>query len=71
MKHLIRQRPLKGGRIRGGFGFAPHINTEVRRIAARYVVSVPFLLSAIAAGWVGIELEKEDQLPWPKRKVSG
>jgi hypothetical protein len=54
-----RQPPQKGGRIKQGAGFEPRVWRAVVAEANRFNVSIPFVLSVMAADTLGIELDLE------------
>lgn len=56
-----RQRPVKGGRIKAGAGFEPRVWRAIVREADRFNVSIPFMLSTMAADTLGIDLDQEDR----------
>lgn len=59
--HVRRQRPLAGGRFHGSTGFEPRVWKALQREAARFRVSIPFVLSVMAADTLGIELDPQDR----------
>lgn len=59
---IRRQRPLKGGRLRGSTGFEPRVWRVLQKESERWGVSIPFVLSVMAAECLGVELDKEDQI---------
>lgn len=47
--------------MRGHTGFHPLVWVAVQREARKFGVSVPFVLSVMAADTLGVELEDEDR----------
>lgn len=58
---LRRQRPIEGGRIRKDAGFDPKVWKALEREALKFGVSIPFVLSVMAADTLGVQLEDEDR----------
>jgi hypothetical protein len=61
-KPLRRQRPIKGGRIPRGAGLEQQLDAVLRREAARFGVSVPFVITVALADYFSIQLDSLDQL---------
>lgn len=55
------QRRVEGGRIRRHTGFDPRVWAAVEKEARRYGVSIPFVLSVMAADTLGVPLEEQDR----------
>lgn len=58
---LQRQRPIQGGRIRKDAGFDPKVWKALEKESSRFGVSIPFVLSTMAADTLGVELEEQDR----------
>lgn len=56
-----RQRPIQGGRIRKDAGFDPRVWKALEKESLRFGVSIPFILSVMAADTLGVPLSDEDR----------
>lgn len=56
-----RQRAIEGGRIRKDAGFDPKVWKALEQESRRFGVSVPFVLSVMAADTLGVDIEDEDR----------
>ena len=56
-----RQRAIKGGRFHGSTGFEPRVWKALQKEADKFHVSIPFLLSVMAADTLGIDLDAKDR----------
>jgi hypothetical protein len=61
-----RQRPIRGGRLHGSTGFEPRVWKALQREASKFGVSIPFVLSVMAADCLGIELDDKDRYRRPR-----
>lgn len=66
---MIRQKPVRGGRIQMGAGVEKMISDWVERQSARFGVSRPFVISTALAQVAGIELDEDYRKVKQTRKL--
>lgn len=66
---MIRQKPVKGGRIQLGAGLERMISDWVERQSIRFGVSKPFVISTALAQVAGIELDEDYRKVKQTRKL--
>lgn len=66
-----RQRRIDGGRLHGSTGFDPRVWSALQKESARFGVSIPFVLSVMAADTLGVPLPEEDRYVRRLRLAAG